>query len=59
VQVDLQSHGVELNGKPLTMAKDGTVPHLRGASPEAGRLSLPPASITFLALPGARNAACR
>lgn len=55
----LLSHEVHLSGTPLALGRDGRVPVLRGESPEGGRLSLPPASITFLAVPGAKNPACR
>ena len=55
----LLSHSVELNGATLALGKDGSVPVLRGAASPAGTLSLPPASITFVALAGADNASCR
>jgi heparanase 1 len=55
----LQSRTIELNGTPLVLAKESTVPVLRGVSSETGRLTLPPASITFVALPGATNPNCR
>ncbi len=55
----LLSNTVELNGATLAAGKDGSVPALRGAASPAGTLSLPPASITFVALPGADNPACR
>jgi hypothetical protein len=50
---------VELNGKALTMGKNDAVPALAGQALPAGRLALPPASITFLAFPQAGNASCR
>jgi heparanase len=55
----LLSDRVELNGEPLAAAKDGTLPALRGVPARAEPLSLPPASLTFLALPEAGNASCR
>jgi hypothetical protein len=55
----LLSHALQLNGAALAAGKDGTVPALRGAASPAGTLSLPPASITFVALAGADNPACR
>ena len=55
----LLSHAVELNGAALALDKGGNVPVLRGAAAPAGTLSLPPASISFVALAGADNASCR
>jgi heparanase 1 len=54
----LLSHRVELNGKELGLAKDGAVPVLRGIAAPAGQVSLPAASITFLAVTDAGHAAC-
>jgi heparanase 1 len=58
----LQSHLVDLNGKALELAKNAAVPApsaLRGVATKAGEISLPAASITFLAMADAGNAACR
>jgi heparanase len=57
----LQSIRVELNGKELVLADDAAapVPALRGVAAPAGQISLPAASITFLAVADAGNAACR
>ena len=55
----LQSHRIELNGKELVLAKGAAVPALRGVAAPAGQISLPAASITFLAIADAGNAACR
>jgi hypothetical protein len=55
----LQSATVKLNGRTLAMTPDDQLPALRPASAPRGRLGLAPASITFLALPGAANPACR
>ncbi|HTX36642.1 MAG TPA: hypothetical protein VME43_16555 [Bryobacteraceae bacterium] len=50
---------VQLNGHTLEAGSDGGLPPLTGIPIRAGRLSLPPASITFLAFPEAGNPACR
>ncbi len=55
----LLSRSVELNGSRLVVARDGAVPATRGTRVDAGPVALPPASITFLALPDAANAGCR
>ncbi|WP_439394488.1 hypothetical protein ACRQ5Q_35130 [Bradyrhizobium sp. PMVTL-01] len=52
----LQSATVRLNGKPLQLAADDDLPRLVARNAPAGRLQLPPASITFLVMPDA--AAC-
>jgi heparanase len=54
----LLSHEIELNGTPMRLGQDGSVPSLRGKALPAGELSLPPASLTFVAVAGAENAAC-
>jgi len=48
---ELQARAVMLNGIPLQLASDGALPAAAGDRAEAGTLHLPPASITFLALP--------
>ncbi|WP_271585513.1 hypothetical protein [Bradyrhizobium sp. CCBAU 45389] len=53
----LQSTTVRLNGEPLELAANDGLPRLQGRPAPAGRLRLPPASITFLVMPDA--AACR
>ena len=55
----LQSGTVKLNGRPLALTAGDELPALRSARAPAGRLTLAPASITFLAVPGAANRACR
>ncbi len=50
---------VELNGRPLKVSSAGDVPEPKGAKAAAGVQDLPPLSITFFAIPGAANAACR
>lgn len=54
---DLQGEAVRLNGKVLAMTGD-RLPVIRPARTSAGQVTLPPASITFLALREARNRAC-
>jgi len=50
---------VLLNDHELRLEDDGNAPPLAGVATPAGRLTLAPASITFLAFPDANNAACR
>jgi hypothetical protein len=56
---DLMSPTVQLNGVELGLTSDGALPAINSVAEPAGRISLAPASITFLAVPGAHNAACR
>jgi heparanase 1 len=56
---ELQGTRVELNGKPLELGPDDSLPALAGTRTPAGDVSFGPASITFLALPDAANGACR
>ncbi|OPZ00115.1 hypothetical protein A5906_23125 [Bradyrhizobium sacchari] len=53
----LQSATVRLNGEPLELTANDDLPRLAARAAPAGRLRLPPASITFLVMPDA--AACR
>ncbi len=55
----LLAHRIELNGKTLVLGKDGALPAIHGVAAARGTTTLPPASITFLALADAGNAACR
>jgi heparanase len=55
----LESHMVELNGKNLKVSESGDVPKLEGVGVAKGSVTMPPESITFLAMVGAGNAACR
>ncbi len=50
---------VELNGHELRLGADDSLPELTGTSTHGGSLTFAPASITFLAMPKANNAACR
>lgn len=56
---DLLSSTVQLNGVDVALTPTGDLPALGGAPQASGSISLAPASITFLAVPSARNAACR
>ncbi|HEX4285405.1 MAG TPA: hypothetical protein VHZ28_09930 [Terracidiphilus sp.] len=56
---DLLSSSVELNGANLALTSTGDLPPLDGAEQASGQVSLAAASITFLAIPGAHNPACR
>jgi heparanase len=55
----LLSHHVQLNGRDLALEKNGAVPALRGIQTSGGGIDLPPASITFLAIPAAANPGCK
>lgn len=54
----LQARTVKLNGKALALAGN-RLPRIRPVHLRAGEATLAPATITFLALPSAGNAACR
>lgn len=56
---DLMGTAVLLNGVELKVATDGSLPAMEGVAQSAGTVELKPLSITFFAVPGARNAACR
>ena len=55
----LFSSNVMLNGRELKAAADGSLPEMRSIQVEKGAVILAPLSITFLTMPGAKNAACR
>lgn len=55
----LEAASVELNGNTLQMTTSGELPQLDGEPTKAGRVSLAPASITFLAVETANNNSCR
>ena len=57
----LRSTTVELNGTPLQLVKieEKQLPGRKGLKIPAGEVKLAPASITFLAIPGAGNENCR
>lgn len=50
---------LELNGKPLGLTGSGDLPQLKGEPVTAGRVSLAPASITYLSIANAANANCQ
>jgi hypothetical protein len=50
---------VQLNGRDLALGPGDRLPALQPQRVEAGRVELAPASITFLAVPGAGNPNCR
>jgi len=50
---------VQLNGHELKLAADDQLPPLDAEPVPPGRLDLAPASIIFLAIPGAANPACK
>ncbi len=50
---------VALNGKVLHLTADDQLPRLDAVELPAGALTLPPASISFIAVPTASNSACR
>jgi hypothetical protein len=54
----LQGKAVRLNGVALKLDANDALPDLTGAPVQAGDISLDPATITFIALPGAGNQAC-
>jgi heparanase 1 len=56
---ELLSKTVLLNGTPLELTADGSIPKLAGKPVMPGELSLPPRTIAFLALPHAKNPGCR
>ena len=55
----LQDAAVRLNGQPLALNAHDELPTLDGDAIYAGVVTFAPATITFLAMPAARNAACR
>ena len=56
---DLMGRSVQLNGKELAVAGDGSVPKLAGVAAGKGDVMLPPVSISVFAVAGAGNPACR
>jgi heparanase 1 len=55
----LINNKVELNGTELKPRSNGDLPQLTGKPQSSGHVTFTPASITFLAIPNARNASCR
>ncbi len=56
---DLMSTSAQLNGKELALTASGDLPAMAGVPVAAGTIELPPASISFFAIPKAGNASCR
>jgi hypothetical protein len=56
---DLQDGSVRLNGAALALTEAGDLPRMAGIATAAGEVTFAPATITFLAVPAAGNAACR
>jgi hypothetical protein len=55
----LQKTRVQLNGIELKLGANDELPELAGVPVAAGELSVDPATITFLAIPGAGNKDCK
>ena len=55
---NLTDKQVSLNGAELKLGENDSLPAINGADTKAGLVTLPPASITFLAVQGAGNASC-
>jgi heparanase len=56
---ELTAGSVMLNGRPIALAESDELPTMAGQSTASGPLTFAPASITFLALPSAKNSACQ
>ena len=56
---NLMGNTAKLNGEELKLTADGDLPRIEGVMTAAGEVTLAPASINFLAIPGANNPACR
>jgi hypothetical protein len=56
---NLRERRVQLNGTDPALASTDDLPPLNGVPASSGELTLAPATITFVALPEADNAACR
>ena len=56
---ELMDNKVEFNGSELALGSNGDLPQLAGKPQSLGHVMFAPASITFLAIPNARNASCR
>lgn len=55
----LESTVVQLNGRELKATDDGALPSIAGQPMKAGRIVLPPTSISFLTFPKAGNHSCQ
>jgi hypothetical protein len=55
----LQGSTVRLNGRVLALGGNNALPEMAAIPTPPGVVTIPPASITFLAIPSAANPACR
>jgi hypothetical protein len=55
----LQGSTVQLNGRVLALGGNNALPEMAAIPTPPGVVTIPPASITFLAIPSAANPACR
>jgi hypothetical protein len=55
----LQSDHIRLNGMPLALGANDALPALNGISSPAGTITISPATIMFIGVPGAGNNACK
>lgn len=55
---NLEGTRVDLNGKELKLGPRDSLPPLKGVRAPSGRVTLPPATVTFLAVSEAHNANC-
>lgn len=56
---NLDDPQVQLNGQTLALGANDELPNVSRLSVPSGRVDLAPATITFLAMDGAGNAACQ
>lgn len=56
---DLLGKTANLNGVALKLTATGDLPQIAGEKTQAKAITLPQASISFFAIPGANNSACR
>jgi len=56
---ELMGSRVDLNGKELLMGVGDALPKIEGKSTRSGEMKFAPETITFLAISGARNEACK
>jgi len=56
---ELMTNTVELNGHELKLGADDDLPALAGSAVKSGKITLAPASITFLGVAAADNMSCR
>jgi hypothetical protein len=56
---NLEDTRVDLNGNELKLGAHDELPRITGVPAQSGRVTLAPASITFLAMPTANNGSCR